>query len=98
MSYQHNAAVPSKASLFPCVMSFLGSPEALEDDTSLVSLLFLLFTIIFAFLISLVPAYISVLQKNRTYNWYLEEIYYKELAHVIMEADKSQYLQGEPAC
>lgn len=25
----------------------------------------------------------------------MEEMYSKELAHVIMEADKSQYLQGE---
>lgn len=54
-------------------MSSLCSLEALEEDTSLVLLIFFLFTIFLACLISLVPACISVLQKNRSYNMYIEK-------------------------
>lgn len=41
---------------------------------------------------------VRILQKYRTnwiYVYIYKEIYYEELAHVVMEADRSQELQGK---
>ena len=37
---------------------------------------------------------VSVLQRNRTKGYIYKETYYKELAHVIMDANRSQDLQS----
>ena len=37
---------------------------------------------------------VSVLQRNRTKGYIYKKTYYKELAHVIMDANRSQDLQS----
>ena len=54
----------------------------------------LLFSVLFFMFV--VAVFVRVLLRNRTNKMYVyEEIYYKKLAHTIMEDDKPQDLQGE---